>query len=62
MTLSLDRFNKALDEKIKKYLVVNAGLIILNLYTGSPFWFIYPLVIWGGVLVFKRTFKRGDNA
>ncbi|HTP50474.1 MAG TPA: 2TM domain-containing protein [Anaeromyxobacteraceae bacterium] len=29
------------------YLLVNSGLLVLNLLSGRPFWFIWPALGWG---------------
>jgi len=29
------------------YLLVNAGLLVVNLVVGRPYWFVWPLFGWG---------------
>lgn len=42
------------------FIALNAGLTALNLYTGAPWWALWPLVITGGLftlhyLIYKTT-------
>lgn len=40
------------------YLVVNAGLNGLNVYLGAPWWAVWPLVLWGMLLMLHFLYHR----
>ncbi len=57
--MTLTKLHEGLSQRFRKYMIVNIGLIGLNIFTGSPYWCIYPLVIWGAILLFKE--KGGSD-
>ena len=40
------------------YLLVNAGLTGLNVYLGAPWWAVWPLVLWGMLLMLHFLYHR----
>jgi len=40
------------------YLVVNAGLTGLNVYLGAPWWAVWPLVLWGLLVMLHFLYHR----
>jgi hypothetical protein len=47
------------------YLIVNAALTAVNVYMGAPWWAVWPLVVWGLLLMLHFLFHRAasvDNA
>lgn len=43
------------------YLVVNAGLTGLNVYLGAPWWAVWPLVLWGMLLMLHFLYHRAAS-
>lgn len=51
---------KAFYEHLAIYLILNAGLVVINfLDTPETIWFIYPLIFWGLIVIIHgiRTFS-----
>jgi hypothetical protein len=40
------------------YLLVNAGLTGVNVYMGAPWWAVWPLVLWGMLLMLHFLYYR----
>jgi hypothetical protein len=43
------------------YLLVNAALTAANVYTGAPWWAVWPLVVWGLLLMLHFLFHRAES-
>jgi hypothetical protein len=43
------------------YLLVNAGLTALNVYLGAPWWAVWPLVLWGLLLMLHFLYYRATS-
>ncbi len=43
------------------YLIVNAGLTALNVYAGAPWWAVWPLVLWGMLLMLHFLYYRATS-
>jgi hypothetical protein len=43
------------------YLLVNAGLTAVNVYQGAPWWAVWPLVLWGMLLMLHFLYHRATS-
>jgi hypothetical protein len=43
------------------YLSVNAALTAINVYMGAPWWGVWPLVLWGLLLMLHFLFYRAAS-
>lgn len=43
------------------YLFVNAVLTAVNVYMGAPWWAVWPLVVWGLLLMLHFLFQRAES-
>lgn len=43
---------------LQAFLLVNALLAAINIYTGPPWWTFWPLLVWGFVLLLHFLFHR----
>lgn len=43
------------------YLAVNAGLTGINVATGAPWWAVWPLVLWGMLLMLHFLYCRATT-
>lgn len=51
--------SKESKKEISVFLVVNGILVLMNYQTNhfEFVWFIYPLLIWGSIIVINRIFR-----
>jgi hypothetical protein len=43
------------------YLLVNAALTGVNVYMGAPWWAVWPLLVWGLLLLLHFLFQRAES-
>lgn len=52
------RLARAFRPHLYAYLIVNAVLTAVNVYTGAPWWGVWPLVLWGMLLMLHFLYHR----
>lgn len=55
------RVTRAFRPHLLVYLLVNAALTAANVYTGTPWWAVWPLVVWGLLLMLHFLFHRAAS-
>lgn len=43
------------------YLLANAALTVVNVYTGAPWWAVWPLVVWGLLVLLHFLLHRAAS-
>jgi len=57
----VDRLS-AFYKSLGAFVVVGLILLAINIYTGSPWWFFWPLIFWGIGLVWQAFTAFGPSA
>ncbi len=55
------RMARAFKPHLYAYLIVNAALTGINVYTGAPWWAVWPLVLWGMLLMLHFLYFRATS-
>jgi hypothetical protein len=55
------RIARAFRPHLAAYLLVNAALTAVNVYMGAPWWAVWPLVVWGLLVMLHFLFHRAAS-
>ena len=55
------RVARAFKPHVYAYLIVNAALTGVNVYAGAPWWAVWPLVLWGMLLMLHFLYCRATT-
>lgn len=55
------RIARAFNPHLLTYLFVNVALTAINVYMGAPWWAVWPLVLWGLLLMLHFLYYRATS-